>query len=122
MDVKRLYETLSAIALIEFTDIVEETKVVENKLRIFLVDGSYIDVWLSVKRPGIYAFHWERRTINGTIYRYDNLPDKSARRLSTYPKHFHNGSESRIVEQDFGDKPEEILRNFLNFTKRKILS
>ena len=36
----KLYEELSTIALTEFADIVEGTRMVENKLRIFLVDGS----------------------------------------------------------------------------------
>jgi len=71
----KLYEELSTIALTEFADIVEATRMVENKLRIFLVDGSYIDVWVSIRRPGVFAYHWERRGLNGTIYRYDNIPD-----------------------------------------------
>jgi len=70
----KLYEELSTIALTEFADIVEATRIVENKLRVFLVDGSYIDVWFSIRRPGVFAYHWERRGLNGTIYRYDNIP------------------------------------------------
>ena len=53
----KLYGELSTIALIEFTDIVDSTRIVENNLRIFLVDGSYIDVWFSIRRPGTFAFH-----------------------------------------------------------------
>ena len=53
----KLYEELSTIALTEFADIVEATRIVENKLRIFLVDGSYIDVWFSIRRPGVFAYH-----------------------------------------------------------------
>ena len=84
----RLYEELSTIALMEFADVVEITKIVENKLHIFLVDGSYIDVWFSIKRPGVFAYRWERRGVDGTIYRYDNVPDGRARGLPTFPKTF----------------------------------
>jgi hypothetical protein len=37
-----------------------------------LVDGSYLDVWFSRKFPGRYAYHWERRHVDGSIYRHDN--------------------------------------------------
>ncbi len=116
-DVISLYGRLSEVALREYHNIVRETKIIENKLRIFLVDGSYIDVWVSAKRPGVYAFHWERRAIDGTVYRYNNIPDKRARHLPTFPKHFHEGSEENIVGRDFGDDPEEILRNFLDYAR-----
>jgi len=33
-----------------FSDIVRGTEVVEGKLRTFISDGSYIDVWLSENR------------------------------------------------------------------------
>jgi len=116
----KLYGELSTIALIEFTDVVESTRIVENKLRIFLVDGSYVDVWFSIRRPGTFAFHWERRGVNGTIYRYDNVPDKRARGLPTFPKHFHEGSEDNIVGRDFGERPHDILRNFLRYVKERL--
>ena len=116
----KLYEELSTIALTEFADIVEATRMVENKLRIFLVDGSYIDVWFSIRRPGVFAYHWERRGLNGTIYRYDNIPDRRARGLPTFPKHFHEDSEDNIVGRDFGEKPHDVLRNFLNYVREKL--
>ena len=92
----KLYGELSTIALVEFTDIVEGTRIVENKLRIFLVDG--------------------------TIYRYDNVPGKRARELPIFPKHFHEGSEDNIVGRDFGEKPHTVLRNFLKYVKRRLRS
>jgi len=116
----KLYRELSMIALMEFPDIVKDTRILENKLRIFLVDGSYIDVWFSIRRPNTFAFHWERRGIDGMIYRYDNIPDRRAQELSTFPKHFHEGSEDHIVERDFGDRPDEILRNFLSYVRGKL--
>jgi len=48
---------LAEIAEREFPDIVEFTEIT-HKLRIFIVDGSFVDVWLS-KRLNRYAYHWE---------------------------------------------------------------
>ena len=71
IDVERLRE----IAEIEFTDIVVEAfSSGINELRIIPTDGSFVDVWFSLKLQGRYSFHWERRAIDGTIYRHDNTP------------------------------------------------
>jgi hypothetical protein len=114
------YRRLTRIAVSEFSDIVQGTRVVEGKLRILVLDGSYIDVWLSEKKPGIYAYHWERRGINGTIYRYNNLPDRKAQKLKTFPKHFHNEKEEKVEESYISDSPEEALRFFLNFVRQRL--
>jgi len=112
-----IYRRLSQLALSDFADIVEATKIVEGKLRILLMDGSFIDVWLSLKKKGVYAYHWERRAIDGTIYRHNNLPDKAARRLKTFPKHFHNRTEQVVVESDITDDPVEAVKSFLKFAR-----
>jgi len=78
------------------------------------------DVWLSEKRKGTYAYHWERRGIDGTIYRHNNLPDPHARALKTFPKHFHDGSEQTLAESSISNDPEDALRDFLSFVRRKI--
>lgn len=70
---EKIYSCLTEIALSDFADIVEGTTVIEGKLRILLKDESFIDVWLSAKKKGVYAYHWERKNIDGTIYRYNNL-------------------------------------------------
>lgn len=115
-----IYLQLAQIALCDFADIVEDTKVIEGKLRIFLKDESFIDIWLSVKKKGIYAYHWERRNVDGTIYRYNNLPDKEAKKLQTYPKHFHNRTQNNVVESNLSDEPAEAIRTLLEFTRRVI--
>jgi len=114
------YKKLAYIAASEFSDIVRGTRVVEGKLRVLISDGSYIDVWLSEKRPGTYAYHWERRSLDGTIYRHNNLPDQEARKLKTFPKHFHNEKEHRVEESHISDSPREALRTFLDFARKKI--
>jgi len=116
----KTYQSLAYIAVSEFSDIVSGARVVEGKLRILVADGSYIDVWLSEKRPGIYAYHWERRSVDGTIYRHNNLPDREARKLKTFPKHLHNEKEQRVEESYISDSPEEALRSFLNFARNKL--
>ena len=67
-------ESLGRLAEVEFLEIVQSTVIIENKLRATLIDGSYIDFWWSEEIPGRYAYHWERRRIDGTIYRHDNIP------------------------------------------------
>ncbi len=84
IDRDRLYFQLARLAASDFADIVDGTRIIEGKLRLFLKDRSFIDIWLSAKKKGIYAYHWERRNVDGTIYRYNNLPDREAKKLRTY--------------------------------------
>ncbi|MFQ5686772.1 MAG: DUF6516 family protein [Candidatus Scalindua sp.] len=116
----KIYSRLSQLAIGKFADIINGTKIVEGKLRILLKDESYIDVWLSVKKKGAYAYHWERKDVDGTIYRYNNLPDKEAKKLKTYPHHFHNKSEENIVESNLSNNPEEAVRDLLEFARSVI--
>ncbi len=62
VDIARLQE----IAEVEFADIVSDAFIVDiNTLRVLLTDGSFIDVWFSLKLSSRYSFHWERRAIDG---------------------------------------------------------
>jgi hypothetical protein len=66
VDVERLRE----IAEVEFVDIIIQTIIPDiNELRIILTDGSFVDVWFSLKLQGRYSFHWERHARDGGIYR-----------------------------------------------------
>lgn len=114
------YSQLAQIALSDFADIVEGTVAIEGKLRILLRDESFIDIWLSIKKKGVYGYHWERRNSDGTVYRYNNLPDKEAKKLQTYPKHFHNKTEENVEESDLSDNPEEAIRAILKFASQII--
>jgi len=116
----KIYSQLAQVALSDFADIVEGTRIIEGKLRILLKDESFIDTWLSAKKDGVYAYHWERRNVDGRIFRYNNLPDKEAKRLQTYPKHFHDGTEKNVIESDLSDNPEEALRVILGFARKII--
>jgi Family of unknown function (DUF6516) len=90
VDVERLRE----IAEVEFADIVVEAIIPDiNELRMILTDGSFVDVWFSLKLQGRYSFHWERRAPDGKIYRHDSSPHKRWESVATFPRHFHDGSE-----------------------------
>ncbi|HAG07976.1 MAG TPA: hypothetical protein DCK87_00130 [Desulfotomaculum sp.] len=116
----KLYSQLVQIALSDFADIVEGTLAVDGKLRILLKDESFIDIWLSIKKKGIYAYHWERKNVDGTIYRYNNLPDREAKKLRTYPKHFHKGAQENVIGSDLSDNPKKAIRAILEFARRII--
>ena len=114
-------ERLREIAEVEFADIVAEAFVPDaNELRIILTDGSFVDVWFSLKLTGRYSYHWERRAVDGTIYRHDNAPHKRWLSVATFPKHFHNASESNVVNSNLSEVPEDALREFLTFVRERM--
>ncbi|MBI5253329.1 MAG: hypothetical protein HY930_02880 [Euryarchaeota archaeon] len=121
-EVLSLYNKLSGIARDEFSDIVSATELIgkkslgSSKLRIHLKDGTYIDVWVS--GSGKYSYHWEQRAKRGLIYRHDNAPDFPE--ISTFPKHFHDGTQDDVKESYISDRPEEAVREFLKFARQKI--
>ncbi len=117
VDVKRLRE----IAEIEFADIVAEVLVPDiNELRIILTDGSFVDVWFSLKLVSRYSFHWERRALDGKIYRHDNAPHRRWQSIATFPHHFHDGSESNVSESHLSHIPAEAVRQFHAFVRDRI--
>lgn len=114
-------EHLRKIAEIEFSGIVVDAYVPDlNELRIILSDGSFLDVWFSLKLVGRYSYHWERTSIDGSIYRHDNAPHKRWETVSTYPRHFHNGSETNVVDSHLSEQPEVALRQFLTFVRNRL--
>ena len=114
IDVGRLRE----IAEVEFSDIVAETLTLDvNELRIILTDSSFVDVWFSLKLQGRYSYHWERKAIDGKIFRHDNAPHKRWEFIATFPRHFHNGSETCVEESRISELPDNALREFLSFAR-----
>ena len=92
-----LVENLARIAEIEFSDIVGSTEMMETKLRIMLLDDGFGDVWLSEKLAGRFGFHREHKVAD-LSYRYDNFPDTKWSNISTFPYHFHDGSQDKVVD------------------------
>jgi len=127
MSILKLYTTLQAIALTEFSSVLISAKLMvlptgdPLKLRLDVVDGSFVDIFLSVH--GRYSYHWERRlTLKGDVYRHDNAPHERWRHISTFPKHFHNGQESNVEDSHIHNNPEVAIREFLTFVTQKLLA
>ena len=89
------------------------------KRRLMFVDKSFLDIYLSASANGLYAFHFERRHLNGEIFRIDNYPHHRILKLKSFPHHFHAKQDERVQESAFGTKPEEILSNFLVFIRER---
>ena len=77
-------------------------------------------MWFSKMITGRYAIHWERRHIDGTIYRHDNRPHQHLKDMRTFPKHFHNGSDDMVEESHLSNDPIEAARAFLEFMRHRL--
>ncbi|ABM81437.1 hypothetical protein Hbut_1622 [Hyperthermus butylicus DSM 5456] len=95
-NVDEILERLREFAANLYPEVVVDVEIVYGKLRIYLIDESFIDVWISRRLPNRYAIHWKRRHIDGTIYRWDNTPHEINRHIPTFPHHFHEGND-RVV-------------------------
>lgn len=111
---KRL-EKLSFIAKEEFSDILRsEPVILETKIRLYLVDGSFIDIRYPLKTE--YSFHWQK---DPDPFRVNTAPDHSE--LKTFPRHIHRGGkvkEDTITSFDFS--PEDNLRRFLKVVREEL--
>ncbi len=127
MRTSEIYEAQQAIALLEFPDIVVRAEISRLqsgetlKLRLFLSDDSFVEVHASA--TGRYSYHWERRLSGRSdIYRFDNAPHHCWQHVSTYPHHFHDGSEEMATESPLSTDPQEGLRVVCRFVREKLRS
>jgi len=112
---------LKEVAEVEFDDIVVAATVTgPNQLRIILLDDSFIDLWFSLKFEGRYSYHWERRAIDGAIHRHDNAPHLRWQNVSTFPHHYHAGSEEHVIESNLSPDPTKALHQFLEFARNML--
>ncbi len=124
-DISSVYDNLARVALAEFDDVIVSSELIllpsdePHKLRLSVIDGSLVDIWLSV--TGRYSYHWERRVIKGDLFRHDNAPHVRWRHLTTFPKHFHDGANDTAVESHISDDPETAIREFLTFVRHTLL-
>ena len=115
-----VYRELESIAK-EFSDVVVDTRIIKLpsgeplKLRVHIVDGSFLDVWISIS--GKYSYHRERRHVDGKIYRHDNAPHKAWKRTKTFPRHFHDGEEENVVDSEISSNSKEAIREVLRFVR-----
>ena len=118
---EELFNRIIELVLSEFSDIVAGAQLrftssgAIERLRIFLKDESFVDVWLSAS--GKYSFHWEHRHVRSLIHRHDNAPHSKWRKIKTFPKHFHDGSEDNVKESDIPNDPVSATNYFLNFVR-----
>lgn len=112
---------LQTIVINNYSDIVNKIDVIQiNQLRIYLIDNSYLDIWFSLKLNNRYSYHWERKNIDGAIYRHDNAPHLKWRDILTFPKHFHNKTEDNVEESHISDIPKKATKEMMNFIKVKL--
>ncbi len=114
-----IYSYLITVASKRYRDFIREVAKVELasevvvKVRVVFVDGSFLDIYWSPS--GRYSLHYERRHIDGTVYRHDNAPHEKHRRVGTFPKHFHRGGEDRVEESHLPEDPIKAVECFLRF-------
>ena len=114
-------DLLGRIAEVEFGEIVRQTNFLGAKLRILLTDASYIDVWVSRTLSNRFGFHWERRHLDNTIYRYDNFPDVNWSDVPSFPYHFHDGHQDTVIDAPFSRDIEQGFRDFMTFVQRQMM-
>lgn len=121
----KLYKQLNDIANNEYDDIIENTEIIYShagrarKLRLELIDSTYVDIFYSVENN--YSLHWEQKNVRNAIYRHDNAPHKKWSNIKTFPKHCHDGDQSNVIESNLPDNPDAALRVFLAFVRKKII-
>jgi hypothetical protein len=125
-NLEELFNRIIDLVQTEFSDIATDTKLLFTsggaieKLRIFLNDESFVDIWFSTS--GKYSFHWEHRHVRGLIHRHDNAPHNKWRKIKTFPKHFHDGNENNVTESEISDEPIPATGYFLSFVRNYLKS
>ncbi len=118
---KASFQSISLICD-DFSDIIlDVSELGENSFKIIFKDSSFLTVWFSLKLEDKYSYHWERRNLDGKIFRHDNASHLKWKEISTYPKHFHNGSEEYVEASSLSYNYEKALEEILLFI-RKYLS
>ncbi|MBI3913158.1 MAG: hypothetical protein HY327_03010 [Chloroflexi bacterium] len=113
-------EQLASIDEQEFPDIVESTSIIRDKLRVVLIDESFIDFWWSSEIDGRFACHWERTHVDGKHFRHNNMPHAKWKSVKTFPKHFHDGDTGEVIESFLSEDPEGAVREFLGYARGKL--
>ncbi len=82
--------------------------------------GTLVDCFFS--RSGKYAYHWDRRIVDGAVFRHDNAPHVRWQHIHTFPKHFHDGSdhEDAVRESTISDDPVAAIGQFLTFVRERL--
>ncbi|HEX7574992.1 MAG TPA: DUF6516 family protein [Candidatus Methanoperedens sp.] len=113
-----LLARLAEIAETEFADVVITSEINMGKLRLYINDESFLEVWFSKRLEGRYAYHWERRHVDDTIYRWDNAKHEVWKNVKTFPYHFHDGKDEKVSESSLPEAPDDALRYTLIFVRK----
>ena len=116
-DIDILLEQLIGIIETGYADFVLDCEIINGKLRVYLTEGSTLDIWYSRRMEGRYAYHWERRHLNGTIYRWDNAKHEAWKKVSTYPHHFHEGEDRQVSESLLPHNPIKDIKYILKYMR-----
>ncbi len=111
---------LAYIAESEFADVVTGWDVIEGKLRLYIIDESFLDIWFSRQLEGRYAYHWERRHVDETIYRWDNAKHDVWKKVKTFPHHFHESIDNNVRESLLPNVPETGLRYVMDYVRELV--
>jgi len=112
--ISTVYNKLLHIAQQQFPEIVIGSKIFfsaagrARKLRIYLFDDSYVDIWISVDGKR-YSYQWIIPDRPEFIYRHDNAPHARWESVSSFPKHCHFRSHENVVESNMPDTPSEAI-------------
>jgi hypothetical protein len=126
MAILERYEEISKIIQREFSEIIISLEILylpsglAQKIRVYLVDYTFVDIWFSKK--GRYSFHWEARLVRNVIYRFDNAPHKKWIKISTFPHHFHDRNDKNVKPSNLPFKLEDAIRAFFLFVRNKIIN
>ena len=119
------YKQIKKIVELGFSDILKSAELIQGtagrirKLRLFLIDNTFVDIWYSF--DGSYSYHWEQRNIRDAIYRHDNAPHKKWQNVSTFPKHCHDGSQLNVTESFLPDDFENAVKEFLRLVRERMI-
>lgn len=100
----------------EFSSILNEDPILlPDRLRLILVDGSYLDVRYPMRAK--YSFHWQAKDRSVRINTAEHHPD-----LPSYPRHIHLDEEAVIPDNltKLENLPEQNLRNVLSWIKQEL--
>jgi hypothetical protein len=114
------FELIKRIANTEYSSIVKYSFRLNYKLRIILIDESFIDVNISSTLKEKFGFHWETKNKFNDIYRFDNFPDVKWNYLKSFPFHFHFKQQDYVIEPPFPKELAAGFRGFMDFVKTQI--
>ena len=122
--ISKHYKQIQSNVELKFSDILQSTELIRGtagrirKLRLYLIDNTFVDIWYSP--DGSYSYHWEQRAIRNAIYRHDNAPHQKWQNVSTFPKHCHDGTQLNVTESFLPDDYEKAIEEFLRLVRKKM--